>query len=178
MVGHQNRKSPSPSPAPIPLRDKAASRAVTVRRLIAEVFLRVRQHHRIRIGWQQFADIRQEGCRVGYPEISVVVDHEHGIRWVPYFYKKQLLEVDHESYEKLLYASELLANFLEHVTLQKDNMEDGDWPVWESFFIDTFHRSPMVRAYLNEFSSWYAKELMAIAETADRTPEKQRTAKA
>lgn len=97
-------------------------------------------------------------------------------RTYAYFYEGKELDGDEEHRESILYATEALANYAEHVIAEKPNMTEADWKVWRRFLDDTFRRAPIVRNHVERHSDWYAPELLEIAnqasafEMSTRTP--------
>lgn len=88
-----------------------------------------------------------------------------------YFYEGKELDAHEEHREFILYATEALANYVEHVVTEKPNMTAADWKVWQRFLEDTFRRAPVVRKHLERHSHWYSPELLQIADVASRETE-------
>ena len=82
----------------------------------------------------------------------------------PYFYEKKVLEKGSSDKIIILYAAEALANFIEQLVLQKDNMPEKQWDVWYRFILTTFDKSVVVKTFLNDNRRWYADELMNISD--------------
>jgi hypothetical protein len=83
-----------------------------------------------------------------------------------YFYEgKELGETD-TNREFILYATEALANYVEHVVAEKPNMTDVDWRVWSRFIDDTFRRAPVVRKHVEQHCKWYSPELLEMIKAA------------
>jgi hypothetical protein len=74
-----------------------------------------------------------------------------------YFYngKEQTDATDN----KLKYAAEIVANHLEHVAMQVDNLPKDVQESWIRFVKDTYARSPIVRDHLSVFKEWYQPKL-------------------
>ena len=81
-----------------------------------------------------------------------------------YFYKKKLLENDAPDKIIALYTAEALANFMEHLILQKDNLPDKQWEVWKRFIYTTFKSSIVLRDFIQDNREWYSSELLAVAD--------------
>ena len=81
-----------------------------------------------------------------------------------YFYEGKPLGADDENREFILYATEALVNYMDHVIAEKPNMNAKDWIVWKRFVEDTCRRAPVVRAHLNQNGAWYSPELTAILD--------------
>lgn len=67
-----------------------------------------------------------------------------------YFYKRKVLEDKAKDKVIILYATEALANFLEHLTLQKGNLPARQWEVWKRFIYSTFKLSVLVRTFIQD----------------------------
>ncbi len=84
-----------------------------------------------------------------------------------YFYERKVLEENAPDRIFILYASEALANFLEHLILQKENLPLKQWQVWERFIYTTFRASAVIGVFIRSNSEWYSKELLMIAEECE-----------
>jgi hypothetical protein len=84
----------------------------------------------------------------------------------PYFYEHKEIDHDNPDLEFILYAAEVVSNFLEHVMLEKKNMTGLDWKVWEKTVLDSCDRSPALRDHLRKYRDWYIPELGQIAENS------------
>ena len=74
--------------------------------------------------------------------------------------------------EDLKCATEMIANYLEHVVLQKDTLPKHVQESWYTFVTDTYARSPVVRWHLNEYRKWYDDRLhKMVAKVKPRTPQ-------
>ncbi len=83
-----------------------------------------------------------------------------------YFYEGKPLGPDDEHREFILYATEAIVNYLDHVIAQKPNMNAEDWKVWKQFIEDTCRRAPVVRAHLEKHGAWYGPELITMLARA------------
>jgi hypothetical protein len=81
----------------------------------------------------------------------------------PYFYERKTPNEDDPHRHFILYAAEMITNYLEHVVSQKDDMSAADWRVWERVIIDTFQKSPAVRDHLRSLQDWYSAELLRLS---------------
>lgn len=81
-----------------------------------------------------------------------------------YFYKKKLLDDQSANKIIVLYIAEALANFIEHLVLQRNNMPEKQWEVWNRFIYTTFKLSIVVREFVQENREWYSSELSTIAD--------------
>ena len=81
-----------------------------------------------------------------------------------YFYNKKILVQDEPDRIFILYATEALANFMEHLMLQKENLPDKQWEVWKRFIYTTFKSSVIIRTFIQDHREWYSTDLLAIAD--------------
>lgn len=81
-----------------------------------------------------------------------------------YFYHKKPLADDAPNKVIILYATEALVNFMEHVMLQKENLPDKQWEVWNRFIHTTFKTSVVVSKFIQDNRDWYSSELLMIAD--------------
>jgi len=84
-----------------------------------------------------------------------------------YFYTGKELENDNPDRVFVLYASEALVNFLEHLVLQRQNLPERQWATWRQFICSKYDGSPVVRAFIKEHRDWYSVELTAIADECE-----------
>lgn len=85
-----------------------------------------------------------------------------------YFYRGKPLSADEPNRIFILYAAEALANFMEHLVLQKDNLPKNQWDVWYRFICSTFEGSTALQEFFTHRRTWYSPELLAIIDERDR----------
>ncbi|GLU56626.1 hypothetical protein [Dyadobacter frigoris] len=81
-----------------------------------------------------------------------------------YLYKGKELDENSPDRVFILLATEALANFMEHIILQKDNLPTKQWDVWRRFVYTEFKCSIVVRNFILENREWYSLELLEIAD--------------
>jgi hypothetical protein len=81
----------------------------------------------------------------------------------PYFYEGKTSNEEGTHHHFVLYAAEMITNYLEHVVSQKDDMSAADWKAWEHVIIDTFQKSPAVIDHIKRLKDWYSVELLRLA---------------
>ena len=81
-----------------------------------------------------------------------------------YFYNRKILEPYETDKIFILYATEALANFMEHLILQKENLPEKQWEVWKRFIYTTFKSSIIIRVFIQDHREWYSNDLLAIAD--------------
>jgi hypothetical protein len=91
----------------------------------------------------------------------------------PYLYEGRPLDDSDPNRVVILYSSEIVCNYMEHVCLQRPNMTDGDWNVWRAFVEDTCRNAPIVRWYVEKYQKWYTKSLVEISAQVSRDLEQE-----
>jgi hypothetical protein len=81
-----------------------------------------------------------------------------------YFYNGKVLEEGCQDRIYILFAAEALANFLEHLILQKQSLPEQQWEVWRRFICSTFQSSMVLREFLENHRDWYSSELLAMKD--------------
>ncbi|CAN5421367.1 hypothetical protein BH09BAC1_BH09BAC1_00750 [soil metagenome] len=81
-----------------------------------------------------------------------------------YFYHNKRLDEKETEKVKILYATEIMANFLEHLLLQKENLPKKQWLVWERFIASTLSSSIIVCQFVQGKKEWYSSDLLAIVD--------------
>lgn len=84
-----------------------------------------------------------------------------------YFYNSKELSENDKHRVDVLYATEALANFLEHLVLQKDNLPLKQWQVWERFIYTTFKTSKVVSVFIRNHREWYSEYLLTIVDKCE-----------
>jgi hypothetical protein len=79
-----------------------------------------------------------------------------------YFYNGKQPPTDDDN--SLKYATEMIVNYLEHIVVQIDTLPKDAQKRWTEFVMDTYARSPMVRAHLSKYKEWYASELLNLVD--------------
>jgi hypothetical protein len=64
----------------------------------------------------------------------------------------------------LKYATEMIANYLEHVVMQMETLPTEMQKTWRSFVRDQYARSPIIRDHLFRFREWYSPKLLKMVE--------------
>jgi hypothetical protein len=84
-----------------------------------------------------------------------------------YFYHGKVLEDGDKDRVYVLYAAEALANFLEHLVLQKQNLPEQQWDVWRRFIYSTYECSAVLRSFIHSHRDWYCDELISMTDKLD-----------
>jgi len=91
-----------------------------------------------------------------------------------YFYHRRQLQVNDPERVMVLCIAEALANFLEHLLLQKDQLPPEQWAVWRRFIYSTFDVSTVVCQFITEHQDWYSPDLVAIASECERAKQQEK----
>ena len=93
---------------------------------------------------------------------------EHPGNYDYFYHDKSPPEVQDES---LKCATEMIANYLEHVVLQKSTLPKDVQKTWQTFVEDTYARSPIIRWHLKNYQDWYdAKLHQMVAKVPPKKP--------
>lgn len=87
-----------------------------------------------------------------------------------YFYNGKPLTDAEPNRVFILYAAEALANFMEHLVLQKQNLPERQWLVWRRFICSTYEGSSALQEFFSHHRTWYSGELLIIVDECDRHP--------
>lgn len=81
-----------------------------------------------------------------------------------YFYNSKFLQDDAPDRIFVLYAAEALANFMEHLSLQKKSLPLSQWLVWDRYIRGACIDSIVLRHFIDDHRSWYSPELLSIID--------------
>jgi hypothetical protein len=87
----------------------------------------------------------------------VIVDHPN-LR--PYFYDKKCIASTDEHYGIIMTICEMVVDFYEGVSLQREHMPQDLVESWQRYCRDLCVRSPALQEYLRENRQWYSEELL------------------
>jgi hypothetical protein len=80
-----------------------------------------------------------------------------------YFYKNKPLVVETPTRTKVLCYAEIMANFLEHIFLQRPSFASQD--AWMRYVGDHYSPSRVVREFVTEHRHWYADAFLNFIDT-------------
>jgi hypothetical protein len=89
----------------------------------------------------------------------------------PYFYDGKELRVGDESYNLVLTATEIVADFFEHVVQQKANLPDEVWQKWCVQIQRTYLSSPALREYYTTNKLAYSVDVVTLCEQSKKHDE-------
>jgi hypothetical protein len=81
-----------------------------------------------------------------------------------YFYNGKMPEPQREDDEKLKYATEMIANYIEHITLQTAELDKSMQSAWMNYIKDLYTNSPVIRRHLTRYNTWYIRNLQELME--------------
>jgi hypothetical protein len=96
----------------------------------------------------------------------------------PYFYEDinpEETAADGTVIAFVQYATEMLANYIENVALQREHMSAETWRSWKLFIKSVYLSSPALRVFLQRDEQWYDPKLMVIIRDIEH--ERQRATK-
>lgn len=79
-------------------------------------------------------------------------------------------EATQEDKEAILPVADMLEDFFEHVTQQKENLPDKIWPAWVKYMRDVYNNSPTMRRHIAKNADWYDPEYVALITGKKKDP--------
>jgi hypothetical protein len=89
----------------------------------------------------------------------------------PYFYEGKELRPEDTSYNLILTATEIVADFFEHVVLQKANLPDEVWQKWCFQIQKTYSNSPVLQEYYATNRLAYSVDVVSLCEQSKKQDE-------
>jgi hypothetical protein len=80
----------------------------------------------------------------------------------PYFYEGKPVTGAEPEYGKISLCAELMADYLEHIALQKPNLPEDVWLRWVAYIRDRLRSSPFLVRYLQTHKDQYSEELHVL----------------
>jgi len=77
------------------------------------------------------------------------------------FYDNAPLPSDNKLRVEVLCICEMIANYLDHVALQHDNLPKPVWERWSCFIRDTLAGSQVIQEHFRKYRNWYSQEILA-----------------
>ena len=109
------------------------------------------------VGW---SNINSKLCDQSFELLKLINDNPNTY---DYFYHNKVLLQDAPERVSVLCITEALANFLEHLLLQHNQLPPVQCAVWRRFINSTFNSSVAVCEFITEHSDWYSPDIVAIA---------------
>jgi hypothetical protein len=82
-----------------------------------------------------------------------------------YFYENKPLVVEIPTHTKVLCCAEIMANFLEHIFLQRPSLPVASLEAWMRYVRDHYSASRVVRECVTEHRHWYADAFLNFIDT-------------
>ena len=86
----------------------------------------------------------------------------------PYFYEGKKLEAHDEARNLVLSATEIVADFFEHVVLQKRNLPNAVWQKWAIQMQNTYLSCPSLQEHFSVNRNVYCEDIVRLCEEAKR----------
>lgn len=83
-----------------------------------------------------------------------------------YFYKDRPLDDETPICTKVLCCAEIMANFLEHIFLQRESLPAASRQAWMRYVRDHYSASRVVREFVAEHRHWYADAFLSFIDAA------------
>ena len=80
------------------------------------------------------------------------------------FYDNAPLPEDEKVRVEVLCICEMIANYLDNVALQRDNLPEPLWERWSCFIRDTLVGSQVIQEHFRKFRNWYSPELIVYVD--------------
>ena len=104
-------------------------------------------------------------CGLSYEILKTINDQPF---LYDYFYSNKQLQNDSEHRVHVLMCCEMIANYCDNVTLQRENIPDQVWQRWKNFIKGQLEISIELRKFMIEYKSWYSQEMIAILDEVQR----------
>ena len=120
--------------------------------------------------WRQLAQIVVSGQasvseQLASQSIEIVKYIADDPRLYDYFYENKKLAADAPERIKVLCCAEIVANFLEHVVLQRPSLPQASRGAWMLYVRDHYSASCVVREFVGRHRDWYARMFLKIVES-------------
>jgi len=102
-------------------------------------------------------------CGLSYEILKMISDNPY---LYDYFYNNKKLETDSEHRVQVLMCCEMIANYCDNVTLQRENIPDAVWLRWKNFIKGQLEISIELKSFMLEYKEWYSAEMIAILNEA------------
>lgn len=102
-------------------------------------------------------------CGLSYEILKLIHDNSH---LYDYFYNNKKLDANSEHRVQVLMCCEMIANYCDNVTLQKENIPNHVWLRWKNFILGQLEISIELKTFMQEYKDWYSLEMIAILEVA------------
>jgi len=98
-------------------------------------------------------------CGLSYEILNMIFSNTY---LYDFIYNNKKMDSDYENKVQVLICCEMIANYCDNVTLQKENIPNHIWLRWENFIVGQLNYSFELRKFMNEFKDWYSPEMNTI----------------
>jgi len=103
-------------------------------------------------------------------EVAKILAERPALR--PYFYDNVDPTLGSSNICELNAIAEIVADLLEHITYQHNNLPPESWVKWVNFIQSMYRTSPVLRSYLERNRSWYLQEFLDLLPTVPASEER------
>lgn len=100
-------------------------------------------------------------CGLSYEILKMISDHPY---LYDYFYKNKKLAPDSDHKVQVWMCCEMIANYCDNVTLQRENIPEAVWVRWKNFIKGQLDISTELKSFMLEYKNWYSAEMIQILE--------------
>jgi hypothetical protein len=100
-------------------------------------------------------------CGLSYEILKTISDNTY---LYPYFYENKKLEQQSEHRVQVLICCEMIANYCDNVTLQRENIPVHVWQRWKNFIKGQLEISMELKQFMLEYKDWYSTEMIEILD--------------
>ena len=86
----------------------------------------------------------------------------------PYLYDGKDIDEGDPAYNQVMLACEMLADFYEHVSLQRENLPKQSLDCWDKAMARRYLKNPVLEKYVEENGDVYARDLSEAIENGRR----------
>ena len=107
-------------------------------------------------------------CGLSYDILKMIFDHP---LLFAYVYEGKRLTSDTPEHERVqvLICCEMIANYCDNVTLQRENIPTEIWLRWRAFIREQLLASTELTAFIRQYEGWYSPDLGAIVQEIAHT---------
>lgn len=104
-------------------------------------------------------------CGLSYEILKMISDNPY---LYDYFYNNKKMETDSEHRVQVLMCCEMIANYCDNVTLQRENIPDAVWLRWKNFIKGQLEISTELKSFMLEYKDWYSAEMIEILDEVQK----------
>ncbi|MFY7970954.1 MAG: hypothetical protein ACOVOO_03365 [Flavobacteriales bacterium] len=104
-------------------------------------------------------------CGLSYEILKMISDNPY---LYDYFYNNKKLDENCEHRVQVLMCCEMIANYCDNVTLQRENIPDKVWQRWKNFIKGQLEISSELKCFMLEYKDWYSQEMISILDEVEK----------